>query len=97
MPQRNEAAAVLDEFEDLLASAVKYRQVSDVPIGAFLSGTGFLYLCAVSKQNTNPVNTFTIGFDVEGYDESAYAAPGSAKYYIRIIKTHLTEKALLRL
>jgi asparagine synthetase B (glutamine-hydrolysing) len=54
LPQRNEAA-VLDEFEDLLASAVKYRQVSDVPIGAFLSGgTDSSLICALF-QNRTPI------------------------------------------
>ncbi|MBL0337303.1 MAG: hypothetical protein IPP73_18835 [Chitinophagaceae bacterium] len=42
---------MLDEFEDLLASSVKYRQISDVPIGAFLSGgTDSSLICAfISK------------------------------------------------
>ena len=94
LPQRNEAA-VLDEFEDLLASAVKYRQVSDVPIGAFLSGgTDSSLICALfQKQNTNPVNTFTIGFDVEGYDESGYAAQVAQILHTNHKETHLTEKS----
>jgi asparagine synthase (glutamine-hydrolysing) len=82
---------VLDEFEALLASAVKYRQISDVPIGAFLSGgTDSSLICALfQKQNVQPVNTFTIGFDVKGYDESAYAAEVA-----KILKTNHTETRL---
>lgn len=82
---------VLDEFEELLASSVKYRQISDVPIGAFLSGgTDSSLICALfQKQNANPVNTFTIGFDVEGYDESGYASQVA-----KILKTNHSETQL---
>jgi asparagine synthase (glutamine-hydrolysing) len=65
----------LDEFEALLSSSVKLRQISDVPIGAFLSGgTDSSLICALfQKQNTLPINTFTIGFDVKQFDETVYA------------------------
>ena len=91
---RNEAA-VLDEFEELLSSAVRYRQVSDVPIGAFLSGgTDSSLICALfQKQNQNPVNTFTIGFDVEGYDESGYAARVADILKTNHTETHLSDKS----
>ncbi len=86
---------VLDEFEDLLGSAVKYRQISDVPIGAFLSGgTDSSLICALfQKQNTNPVNTFTIGFDVAGYDESGYASQVAGILKTNHSETHLTDKS----
>jgi asparagine synthase (glutamine-hydrolysing) len=86
---------VLDEFEDLLASSVKYRQISDVPIGAFLSGgTDSSLICALfQKQNTNPVNTFTIGFDVEGYDESGYASQVAKILKTNHSETHLSERS----
>ncbi len=85
----------LDEFEDLLGSAVKYRQISDVPIGAFLSGgTDSSLICALfQKQNTNPVNTFTIGFDVAGYDESGYASKVAGILKTNHSETHLTDKS----
>lgn len=66
----------LDELDELLGSAVAYRQVSDVPIGAFLSGgTDSSLICSLfQKQNTRPIQTFTIGFDVASFDETGYAA-----------------------
>jgi len=84
---------VLDEFESLLGSSVKYRQISDVPIGAFLSGgTDSSLICALfQKQNDNPVNTFTIGFDVEGYDESGYARQVAAVLKTNHSETHLSD------
>ncbi len=86
---------VLDEFEELLASSVKYRQISDVPIGAFLSGgTDSSLICALfQKQNVNPVNTFTIGFDVKGYDESGYASQVAKILKTNHSETHLSDKS----
>lgn len=65
-------------FEDLnekLSKSIQYQSISDVPVGAFLSGgTDSSLICALfQKQNTSSINTFTIGFDVKEYDESAYA------------------------
>jgi len=98
LAERKEAD-LLDEFEDLLSSAVKYRQISDVPIGAFLSGgTDSSLICALfQKQNTNPVNTFTIGFDVEGYDESGYAAQVAKILRTNHSETHLSEKSSIEI
>jgi asparagine synthase (glutamine-hydrolysing) len=66
----------LNELEELLSSAVQYRQVSDVPIGAFLSGgTDSSLICSLfQKQNSEPIQTFTIGFDVASFDETKYAS-----------------------
>ncbi|NOT51420.1 MAG: asparagine synthase (glutamine-hydrolyzing) [Chitinophagaceae bacterium] len=89
----------LNEFEDLLGSAVKYRQISDVPIGAFLSGgTDSSLICALfQKQNTNPVNTFTIGFDVAGYDESGYASQVAGILKTNHSETHLSDKSSIEI
>lgn len=94
LPARKEED-VLDEFEALLSSSVKYRQISDVPIGAFLSGgTDSSLICALfQKQNNNPVNTFTIGFDVEGFDESGYASRVAKILKTNHSETHLTDKS----
>ena len=93
LPPKKESDA-LDELEELLGSAVKYRQISDVPIGAFLSGgTDSSLICALfQKQNTNPVNTFTIGFDVAGYDESGYASRVASILKTNHSETHLSDK-----
>ena len=84
----------LEEFEALLSSSVKLRQISDVPIGAFLSGgTDSSLICALfQKQNTMPINTFTIGFDVKEFDETKYANRVAAHLKTAHRQFHLTDK-----
>lgn len=65
----------VDEIESLLSRAVKLHMVSDVPLGAFLSGgidssTVVALMQQVSRQ---PVRTFTVGVKDEAYDEAARA------------------------
>ncbi|RMD57760.1 asparagine synthase (glutamine-hydrolyzing) [Candidatus Woesearchaeota archaeon] len=57
-----------------LEKSVKDRLVADVPVGAFLSGgiDSSAVVATISKYKKN-LNTFSIKFDIENYDESAYA------------------------
>ena len=60
---------------DVLGEAVKMRLISDVPLGAFLSG-GVDSSCIValmSKLSSKKVRTFSIGFEEQGFDELKYA------------------------
>jgi len=65
----------IDEFHSLLSKAVKSRMISDVPIGAFLSGgvDSSLIVAKFQEQSALPVETFTISFDEKKFDESSYA------------------------
>ncbi len=67
---------VVDEIERRLEEAVRVRLVSDRPVGAFLSGgiDSSLVVALMQEHSGGVVQTFTIGFDEEGYDEAKWAA-----------------------
>ncbi len=66
----------LDALEVVLGRAVAQQSLADVPLGAFLSGgiDSTAIVALMQQQSSRPVRTFTVGFDEEGYDESAHAA-----------------------
>src|SRR6185295_5512529 len=68
-------AEATDELEQVLQRTVRQQMVSDVPLGAFLSGgvDSSLVVALMQEASTRPVKTFTIKFDEAQYDESAHA------------------------
>ena len=75
--RRNDVADERDAHELIrgqLLEATRLRLRSDVPLGAFLSGgVDSSAVVAAMARNGGRVKTFSIGFDVEGYDETPYA------------------------
>lgn len=63
-PPRKSEAEYLESFKDLFFSSVQSRLVSDVPVGAFLSGgiDSSLVVAAMAHLRSDPVRTFSIGF-----------------------------------
>lgn len=65
----------VDELDSILSAAVGRQQISDVPIGAFLSGgiDSSAIVALMQARASAPIKTFTIGFEEGEYDESKYA------------------------
>jgi asparagine synthase (glutamine-hydrolysing) len=67
--------SAIEELDRLLRCAVSRCMVSDVPLGAFLSGgtDSSTVVALMQAQSRMPAKTFSIGFDETEYDESAHA------------------------
>ncbi|MCP3978852.1 MAG: asparagine synthase (glutamine-hydrolyzing) [bacterium] len=75
--------AAIEELHELLESSVRYRMISDVPLGLFLSGgldsTALLQVAA--GRTGRPVQTFSVGFDdAEAFDEREHARVAAARF-----------------
>src|SRR5690606_34252149 len=71
---RNELEVVA-QLRDELEESVRLHLVSDVPLGAFLSGgiDSSAVVAAMTHLTSGPVKTFTVGFSDPDYDELRYA------------------------
>jgi len=65
----------LEEMEQRLSEAVRIRLISDVPLGAMLSGgtDSSTVVALMARASSKPVKTFAIGFSQADFDESKYA------------------------
>jgi asparagine synthase (glutamine-hydrolysing) len=75
----------IEEFRHRMAEAVRMRLISEVPLGAFLSGgiDSSAVVAFMAQASTEPVNTFTIGFASETgafQDERHYARMVASQY-----------------
>ena len=70
----------LDQLDSVLFEATQRRMISDVPLGAFLSGgiDSSLVVALMQRASSQPIKTFTIGFHDRKYNEAEQAAAVAA-------------------
>lgn len=78
-------------IQTLLRDSIKKRMISDVPLGAFLSGgiDSSIVCCLMSELSKEPINTFSIGFKEKDYDETE-----RANLVVQHIKSNHTQYTL---
>jgi len=81
-PSLEEAAS---ELTARLDESVRLRMISEVPLGAFLSGgvDSSAVVAAMARASQDPVNTCSISFAEAGFDESRYAQEVAERYRTR--------------
>jgi asparagine synthase (glutamine-hydrolysing) len=76
------------ELIERLEQCVALRMISDVPLGAFLSGgvDSSAVVALMARHSSGPVRTFSIGFDDDSYDELVYARQVASRFGTRHIE-----------
>lgn len=72
----------IEHARQLLSGAVERRLISEVPLGAFLSGgiDSSIIVALMAKQGSRSVKTFSIGFEESRYSETPYARQVASRY-----------------
>jgi asparagine synthase (glutamine-hydrolysing) len=75
-PLEGADAELTEQLEALLQDAIGRRMIADVPLGAFLSGgiDSSTVAALMQAANSGKVRTFSIGFEIPGYNEAPQAA-----------------------
>jgi asparagine synthase (glutamine-hydrolysing) len=81
-PRTGSVEEMTRELHEMLAEAVRLRMVSDVPLGAFLSGgiDSSLIVALMALQSSQPVKTFSVGFTARNFSELPYAKMVADRY-----------------
>ncbi|HET6348995.1 MAG TPA: asparagine synthase (glutamine-hydrolyzing) [Candidatus Krumholzibacteria bacterium] len=72
----------VDRALEILDEAVRIRLMSEVPLGAFLSGgtDSSVVVALMARHSLSPVKTFSIGFEEKAYNELEYAREVAAHF-----------------
>jgi asparagine synthase (glutamine-hydrolysing) len=84
-PRSISLADACQELDALLTESVKLRMISEVPLGAFLSGgvDSSAVVATMARISSEPVNTCSISFDNPKFDEARYAKMVAERYRTR--------------
>lgn len=87
---------VLDDLDDLVRTAVRKRLMSDVPLGAFLSGgvDSSVVVAMMAQEQSRPVEAVVMGFEESEYDERPYARQVARKWGVNLHEHVLRPNAI---
>ena len=91
-------ADLQEQVKTNIEESIQCRRVSDVPLGAFLSGgiDSSVVVGSLAKNSDTPITTLTIGFDEKEFDESVYSQEISDRFQTKHHLLRLNEKQLLQ-
>ena len=86
-----------ERLKEALLEATRKRMIADVPLGAFLSGgyDSSLITAMAQSISAEPVKTFSIGFNEEGYNEAIYAKKVSEHLGTKHTEMYIDENDML--
>ncbi len=96
-PFRGSFEEASDKLEDLIKSSIRGQMISDVPLGAFLSGgiDSTLTVALMQSISDKPVKTFTIGFEDSKYNEAEYAKESAKHLGTEHTEMYVTKQDIL--
>jgi asparagine synthase (glutamine-hydrolysing) len=86
-------------IHELMQSSVELRMRADVPFGAFLSGgiDSSIVVGLMSRISSHPINTFSITFNEQAYDESPYSELIAKRFNTKHTAIQLSADHFLRM
>jgi len=95
-PKKESLPEIMDRLYGLLKESVKLRLVSDVPLGAFLSGgiDSSTIVGLMRELGASPLKTFSIGFEEASYNELTYARRTAERFSTEHEEFTIEPKAL---